>query len=136
MKQRITSGGIVKNSQGLILVVNQNGRTWSLPKGGVENGEEIIAAAKREIQEESGISDLRLIKSLGQYERCKMTLDGGDDPTEQKIIHMFLFETSQIDLRPSDRANPEARWVAKEDVEGILTHWKDKEFYLKIKDQI
>jgi len=63
MKKTESSGGIVE-SDGLILVVNQFGTSWSLPKGHIERGENRIDAAKREICEESGIKNLKLIKSL------------------------------------------------------------------------
>lgn len=50
-----SAGGVVLNRQGLVLVVNQDGRTWSLPKGHVDAGEEPLEAARREAYEESGI---------------------------------------------------------------------------------
>ncbi|MFA5169553.1 MAG: hypothetical protein WC420_02345 [Candidatus Paceibacterota bacterium] len=49
---------------------------------------------------------------------------------------MFLFKTSEIELNPIDPENPEARWVEKEQIAELLTHPKDKEFFLKIINQI
>ncbi len=46
------SGGIVWNKLKGIVVVNQNNNSWSLPKGHVEEGEDNLAAAIREIKEE------------------------------------------------------------------------------------
>ena len=82
----------------------------SLPKGHIDE-EEPLTVARREIREESGVTDLKLIKELGSYERYKGGLDGGDDPSEFKTIHMFLFSTDQEKLQPLDPCNPEARWV-------------------------
>ena len=129
MKKTISAGGVVLNKNGQVLVVSQHGTSWSLPKGHVEEGEEIVVTARREITEESGISDLKLIKELGSYERPRL-----QDPTEIKTIHMFLFRTNQVDLKPVDSNNPEARWVNKEEVEKLLTAEKDKEFFKNIKD--
>ncbi|MCM1578687.1 MAG: NUDIX domain-containing protein [Ruminococcus sp.] len=48
-------GGVVKNSEGKILLVKHNRRGWTLPGGVVENGENLIDALKREVMEETGI---------------------------------------------------------------------------------
>ena len=45
---------------------------------------------------------------------------------------MFLYTTNEDSLKPTYPANPEARWVESERVAELLTHPKDKEFFLKI----
>jgi len=126
-----SAGGVVLNSGGRVLVVSQNGTSWSLPKGHIEAGEDALAAARREIYEEAGIRDLTLIRHLGDYERFRIGRDGGEDESELKTIHMFLFETSETELSPVDVENPEARWVDGEEVAGLLTHPKDAEFFVE-----
>ena len=132
MKHTYTSGGIVLNKKGEILVVNQNNNSWSLPKGHIDEGEEKLEAAIREIHEESGIKKLKFIKDLGSYDRYRIALDGGDDKSELKTIYMFLFETEEEILKPIDPANPEAKWIEKDKVVELLTHKKDKEFFLSV----
>ncbi|HEY9584861.1 MAG TPA: NUDIX domain-containing protein [Candidatus Paceibacterota bacterium] len=128
-----SAGGVVVNPEGKVLVVNQNGDSWSLPKGHIDDGETALQAAKREVAEESGVKDLILVKSLLTYERFRIGLRGGDDKSEMKEIEMFLFRTNYVgDLKPSDPNNPEARWVEKEQVADLLTHPKDKEFFQKV----
>lgn len=129
MKKTVVAGGVVVNTSGEICVVNQNGNSWSLPKGHVDSGETDLDAARREITEESGITDLKLIKPLPSYKRYRLAKDGGDDKTELKTIHMFLFTTDDIKLEPSDPSNPEAKWVSRTKVCDILTHPKDREFF-------
>ncbi len=138
MKQKKTesAGGVVSNKTGRVLLVNQRGRTWSLPKGHVEPGEDTKTAAIREIEEETGITRLTFIKELGSYRRYKIGLDGRDDTSELKSIHMFLFTTDEMKLSPKDTNHPEARWVHPDDVEGLLTHPKDKAFFKSIRSQI
>jgi ADP-ribose pyrophosphatase YjhB (NUDIX family) len=132
MKRTESAGGIVVNAAtGLILVVSQYGTSWSLPKGHIEAGEDRLTAARREIREESGVTQLDYVKDLGSYSRYKLSPAGGEDPTELKVIHMFLFKTAEETLRPLDPANPEARWVKKEMVAQLLTHPEDREFFLK-----
>ncbi len=133
MELRLTAGGVVLNEKQEVLVVNQKRTSWSLPKGGIDPGEESLEAAKREIFEETGVSQLDFIKKLGEYERYGTALDGGDDTKHpKKKITMFLFRTNQMELQPRDPYNPEARWVKKEDVADLLTHRKDKKFFLSI----
>lgn len=133
---RISAGGVVINSKGKILVVSQHGNSWSLPKGGIDPDEDEIRAAKREIYEESGVKNLSLIKPLGTYERFRIGKDGGEDKSALKIIKMFLFTTSDTELKPVDPENPEARWIDKDKVAELLTHPKDKEFFVSIKNKI
>jgi 8-oxo-dGTP pyrophosphatase MutT (NUDIX family) len=132
MIESTSAGGIVLNKEGKVLVVNQHGTSWSFPKGRFEPGEDALTAAKREIREESGITNLTLIKELGTYSRYKIGDNDGDDTSELKIMTMFLFKTDQEFLKPIDPKNPEARWVEKENVAGLLTHQKDKEFFRSV----
>lgn len=130
MKSRETAGGVVLNKKGEVLVVNQRGTSWSLPKGGLEKSESYIQAAKREIFEESGISQLEFYGDLGCYQRHPMDKDPKKEiKSEIKNIQMFLFKTNQMELKPRDPHNPEARWVEKENVADLLTHPKDKDFF-------
>jgi len=126
-----SAGGVVTNPKGEILVVNQKKTTWSLPKGHIENNESALKAAKREIYEESGIDQLDLIHKLGHYQRHSL-----DNQLELKEITMFLFRTDMNAIKPNDSDNPEARWVKKEKVAELLSHPKDKKFFLSIQDKI
>ncbi len=136
MKTTLTAGGVVLNPRGLVLVVNQFGNSWSLPKGHLEDGEDALTAAKREILEESGVAELVLVRELGSYQRYRIALDGGDDRSELKTIRMFLFRTGQENLAPQDPENPEARWVERLQVGALLTHRKDREFFLGVADSL
>ena len=69
---------------------------YVLPKGHVEPGEEIETAARREIEEEAGLSDLRLLGELGVRERMDFRKTGW------KKTHYFLYLTEQADGRPTD----------------------------------
>ena len=129
MKCTESAGGVVVNGRGEILVVSQHGTSWSLPKGRIEAGEDRLSAALREIHEESGITELEFVEELGSYRRYKLSGAGGEDRSEQKTIHMFLFRTNEEALAPLDPENPQALWVDKTEVAELLTHPKDREFY-------
>ena len=120
------------NQKGEVLVVNQKGTSWSLPKGHIEAGEKPVSAAKREIYEESGITNLEFVRELGSYKRYRIGQDGGEDHSELKTIFMFLFKTNENSLKPIDPENPEARWVEGGKVVELLTHPRDREFFIRV----
>jgi 8-oxo-dGTP pyrophosphatase MutT (NUDIX family) len=127
-----SAGGVVLNPEGRVLVVSQHGTSWSLPKGHLEAGEDALAAALREIREESGVGELELVGELGSYQRYRIGKHGGEDESELKTIRLFLFRTTQAALAPVDPDNPEARWVEPRRAAEMLTHPKDKEFFLSV----
>jgi len=131
-----TAGGVVINRDGKVLIVNQEGTSWSLPKGHIEDDETALDAAQREIYEESGIKDLEFIKKLGTYRRHKINKNGEDDTSELKTIQIFLLKTEERKTQPIDHRNPEIKWLDKNDVSNWLTHRKDKEFFESIKGKV
>ncbi len=131
-----SAGGVVLDAEGRVLLVSQHGTSWSLPKGHLEEGETPLEAARREIREETGVSRLELVRPLGSYSRHRLGADGGEDRSELKTIHLFLFRTDETALAPLDSDNPEARWVEPGSVAGMLTHAKDREFFASILDTI
>jgi 8-oxo-dGTP pyrophosphatase MutT (NUDIX family) len=135
MRRTNIAGGVVVNGESGVVVVSQSGVSWSLPKGHVRKGENMLRAALREIEEETGIGtdQLEYIGPLGRYKRYKTRKDGnGENRAELKSMHMFLFRTEQKELKATDPKNPEVRWVLREEVCNLLTHPKDKEFFASI----
>ena len=132
MKRSVSIGGIVINDRGEIAMVSNKGISWGFPKGHPETGEEPLATAEREIREETGLKGLQLVKCIGTYERHPQLSLGKEDTSILKSITMYLFRTSATSIKPLDPENPEARFVPKEKVVGLLTHQKDKEFFTKV----
>lgn len=115
MEQRRTrsAGGIVIGDNGTIAMVRHsvsNG-IWLFPKGHPEEGETDEEAARREIAEEAGLTDLEYLDDLGTYERCHIAPDGSDDCSELKEIHMFLFAAPPGANPSPDHEMDGARWV-------------------------
>jgi ADP-ribose pyrophosphatase YjhB (NUDIX family) len=97
--ERLVAGGAVVRKIGrniFILLINEGGLKWVLPKGGVEKGESLIEAAMREIKEESGASDIILFGELGIKERLTFEKDFWS------VVHYFLFLTNKNNGKPSD----------------------------------
>ena len=57
------AGGLVINSRSEYLFIFRNNK-WDLPKGGIEKKENIKDAALREVNEETGVEDIEIIKPL------------------------------------------------------------------------
>ena len=57
------AGGLVINSKSEYLFIFRNNK-WDLPKGGIEKKENIKDAALREVNEETGVEDIEIIKPL------------------------------------------------------------------------
>ncbi|GEC79188.1 NUDIX hydrolase [Flavobacterium aquatile] len=56
-------GGLVYNKNGDVLFIFRNGK-WDLPKGGTEKGEEIEDTSLREVEEETGVTGLKISRKL------------------------------------------------------------------------
>ena len=59
----VAGGGKVYNAKGEILFIYRNDK-WDLPKGKAEKKETIEETALREVEEETGVQDLKIIKAL------------------------------------------------------------------------
>lgn len=59
----IAGGGKVYNEQGDILFIFRNNK-WDLPKGKAESKESIEETSIREVEEETGVKDLEIVKPL------------------------------------------------------------------------
>lgn len=56
-------GGLVFNRKGEVLFIYRGGK-WDLPKGGIDNGENIEETAMREVEEETGVNKLKITRKL------------------------------------------------------------------------
>ena len=57
------AGGVVANDRDELLMIFRRGR-WDLPKGHIDSGEDALTAAKREIEEETGVTGLNFVAPL------------------------------------------------------------------------
>ncbi|MGL5083993.1 MAG: NUDIX domain-containing protein [Microcoleaceae cyanobacterium] len=101
----VSAGGIVIRWEGgkaYIALIEEGPDRFGfvLPKGHVDPGETIEQAARREIEEEAGLSDLHLVADLGVRERLSLK------KTAWKKIYYFLFTTEQVDGQPTDPYKP------------------------------
>ncbi|MDR3547780.1 MAG: NUDIX hydrolase [Candidatus Pacebacteria bacterium] len=135
-----SAGGIVIGDRGAIaLVQRKNGDgAWLFPKGHLEAGETDEDTARREIREETGLTDLEYIGDLGTYERPPIDKDGSYRVDEVKEIHMYLFAAP-----PSAALAPEmteeigaARWFPYRELAEHIGDDKDRVWYASVFDRV
>ena len=63
-------GAIVLNKNNQVFVgkrIDNPGKFWQMPQGGVDNNESFLEAAKRELEEETGVKSIKLIKEINEW---------------------------------------------------------------------
>lgn len=134
------AGGIILNREGKLLMVEQHGNSWSFPKGGVEKGESLLEAARREIAEETGITDLHYLGELGSYERYSIGKEGvgenRDWPLRKRTLFLFRTDTAIGTPNDPDGEITDVRWATVEEALQLLTHPKDSEFLESMRERL
>ncbi len=119
--------------------MNQGSNVWSFPKGGIEPGEDIQKAAEREVEEETGITQLECVEELGSYERYRIGKGGVGEDIAAGLMKrtIFFFRTNQHALHPKDAQEIiDVRYVTLDEAYELLTHPKDKEFLKSVWSKI
>lgn len=121
----------------IAMIRNRNGSgAWLFPKGHIDEGESDEAAARREVEEETGLENLELIDDLGNYSRYRISEDGSNDLSELKEIHMYLFAAEpHASLAPTLEIE-EARWVSFSRVIGEIGNVKDKAWFTTVFERV
>jgi 8-oxo-dGTP pyrophosphatase MutT (NUDIX family) len=110
-------GGIVFNEQHDVLMIFRKGR-WDLPKGKLDDGEQIEACALREVHEETGIQQLTLgtkvCDSYHIYSQKKVWM--------LKCSRWYsMYSTIDEVLLPQlEEEITETRWVSKAHLQALL----------------
>lgn len=91
-----------------VLLIRDPYKKWGLPKGHIEEGEKDAEAALREVQEETGLSDLLLGPDLGEIDwtfRKK-------ERTIHKFCRFYLMASEGAESRPElAEGITEVRWL-------------------------
>ena len=100
-KHIVAVSGLIRQPDGKILLIRGPRRGWEFPGGQVEEGESLIEALQREIQEEAGVT-ASIGKLVGVYSNTKA-------PT--KLMFGFLGDYVSGELTTSNESL-ETEWVA------------------------
>ena len=105
---------------------------WQMPQGGVDKGEELVDAMKRELKEETSIKNIKIIKEIDgwlDYELPKNLLGkiwkGRYRGQKQKwFIVKFLGEESEINITTKRPEFIEWKWVERNQLPNIIVDFK------------
>ena len=147
---RVGVGAIVLNKENRVFVGKRKDNPtdrWQMPQGGVDLGENFSEAMKRELKEETGIKNIKIIKEIEkftQYELPDYLLGkiwkGKYKGQKQKwFIVRFIGEDNEINLNTGRPEFIEWQWLNIEDLPKVIVSFKKKlyeELLPKIKSSI
>ncbi len=110
------AGGVVEKDGRFVSIVRKG--IPDLPKGHVEQGETPEEAALREVEEETGIGNLKIVKAMTTTWHCYLE----HEEWALKPTYWYLMSTSEaIQPKPqTEEGITEIKLIGKEDVEGFL----------------
>lgn len=110
-------GGLVKNAEGSYLLIHRRGK-WDLPKGKLDEGETIEECAVREVEEETGITNITLGKPL-LVTRHVYKYGVNKNIKESHWYHMSI-DDRQVLVPQTEEDITEAKWVPATELDQYL----------------
>jgi putative (di)nucleoside polyphosphate hydrolase len=128
-------GIVVLNKNNKVFVakrIDNQKNFWQMPQGGVEDNEDYLAAAFRELEEETSIKNVVLIKELDgltSYVLPKNLLGviwkGKFRGQEQKwFVMRFLGKDNEIDIKTKNPEFCEWKWIDLETITNKVVDFK------------
>ena len=143
---RIGVGIILLNDKNNVFVgkrIDNPKNSWQMPQGGVDENEDFLQAAKRELEEETGVKSVKLIKELDgwfKYDLPEYLLgklwEGKYGGQKQKwFVMKFLGKSSEINVKTKNPEFFEWKWIELSQLASIAVHFK-VDIYRKIKEEL
>ncbi len=134
---RLGVGIIVLNKENKVFVGKRRDNPinkWQMPQGGVDRGESLVNAMKRELKEETSIRSIEILKELEgwtEYELPDYLLGkiwrGKYRGQKQKwFIVKFLGKDEEINLKTTHPEFIEWQWLDIENLPSVIVHFKKK----------
>jgi len=117
--------------------------SWQMPQGGVDQNENFLQAARRELEEETGIKSVKLIKALDgwlKYDLPENLLgklwNGKYRGQKQKwFVMKFLGKTDEINVKTKNPEFFDWKWIKPSELTKIAVNFK-VDIYKKIKEEL
>ena len=132
---RIGVGIVLLNHQNKVFVgkrIDNPQNFWQMPQGGVDENEDFLQAAKRELKEETGIKSVKLIKEIDdwlEYDLPKNLIykiwNGKYRGQSQKwFIMKFIGKDEEINIKTKNPEFLEWKWVESFKLPNIVVNFK------------
>ena len=139
-------GIVVLNKENKVFVakrIDNPKNFWQMPQGGVDEGEDFLKAAYRELEEETSIKKVELIKELDgtiTYELPNRLLGliwkGKYRGQKQKWFLMrFVGEDNEINIKTKHPEFLEWKWVELDKITDLVVDFK-LHVYKEVKDKV
>ena len=143
---RIGVGIVLLNHENNIFVgkrIDNPSNSWQMPQGGVDQNESFLQAARRELEEETGIKSVKLIKALDgwlNYDLPENLLGklwkGKYRGQKQKwFVMKFLGKTGEINVKTKNPEFFDWKWINPSELTEIAVNFK-VDVYKKIKEEL
>ena len=132
---RIGVGIVLLNHENKVFVgkrIDNPANSWQMPQGGVDKNENFLQAAKRELEEETGIKTVEVIKELNEWQTYDLPKNllgklwnGKYRGQKQKwFIMKFIGKNDEINIRTRQPEFLDWKWVKPADLPGIAVDFK------------
>jgi 8-oxo-dGTP diphosphatase len=120
----LAAGGIVLRDASLVAVVRlRKNKAWVLPKGKLKSGEATLAAAKREVREETG-HDVAVYEYLGEM--------AGEPGSKPKTVQFWRMAAEGKSTRKLMRDVNAVKWLPLDQAIEKLTHAHERAFLRQV----
>ena len=133
--QRSAGGVIYQEREGemwVALIATKGGTAWGLPKGLIEEDEEPLEAAMREVQEESGLEG-ESVADLGHIEYWYR--DADSKVLYHKFVHYFLLQYVSGDVADHGWEVDEVRWFSFDDALDAMSYENERRVLVSARDR-
>ena len=117
----MSAGGILLNKENKIFLIRKISQNeWTLPKGTVEESEDILKAAIREVKEETGYADIRPREEKPFDETNYIMTHPKTEEKIDKTVYFFIFDLLSKKHAPTlqmETEKLEGEWF---DIEGAI----------------
>ena len=112
--------------------IDNPANSWQMPQGGVDENEDFLRAAKRELEEETGIRTIKVIKELNEWQTYDLPKNllgtlwkGKYRGQKQKwFIMRFLGKNDEINIRTNKPEFLDWKWINPSDLPGVAVDFK------------